>query len=489
MPETKALEKRKFDLKYFANSGIGLTLMCGFQFLPPLDPITPMGMKILGIFLGMIYLWTTTDTIWPSLLGLIAIALSGFMPMNQAFAESFGSNQIALTVGILALIGAVNANGICIYIGRWFVTRKIINGRPWIFTLMIFFGVYILTILTSADSAIFLFWPILYGLFKDLGYKQGDEYATLMIISVVMVALFGFAAMPFRGIVLLMLTNFETMSGIAINQLSYMGLSLILGPVLICGLVLMLKFLFKPDVSLLKAVHTELFDKEKLPPMNLKQKMLVGSLFVFMAGMFLPSLLPQGMWIKTVLTILGPAGFTALLVACLAIIRIDGEPLLPFGQIMNRVMNWSMVCLIGSALVIGSALTSPETGIRDFLISVFSGFVTGKSPMMIMIIFVIIGIAATNLCNNYVTGVILLTISSSLATSIGFNPAPVAMLIIFSVHIASITPAACPYAAILHSNTEWAPTNKIFKYTSIMTAYVLAVILLLGIPLATIMIK
>lgn len=474
----------RVNVKYLVHCLIGLVLMFGFRYLEPIDTITPMGMKVLGIFLGMIYLWSTVDTVWPSFLGLVAVALTGFMPMNQAFAESFGSSQVVLSVGILALVGAVNAEGICHYIGRWFVTRKIINGRPWMFTFMIFAGVYILTILTSTDTAIFLFWPILYGLFKEIGYKPGDKYATLMIIGVLLVGLFGFAAMPFRGIVLLMLTNFESMSGVAINPLSYLGMSIILGPVLIAGLVMMFKYVFRPDVTLLKAVHTDMFEKNALPPMNLRQKMMVGALLVFMAGMFLPSFLPAGSWLKNTLAVLGASGFTTLLVAVLAVIHVEGKPLLPFGPIMNKVMNWPMVSIIGSALVIGSTLTSPETGIRDFLTNIFSGIVEGKSPVMVMVIFVIIAIIATNFSNNYVIGVILLTIASTLAATMGFNPIPVAMMIIFTVHIASVTPAACPYAAILHSNKEWVKTNEIYRYTVAMSVYVLAVLLVLGIPLA-----
>lgn len=261
---------REIDIKYLCHCGIGLLLMFGFGYLPAMDPITPLGMQITGIFFGLIYLWTTVDTVWPSLLGLVALALTGFISMNDAFAQSFGSNQVILLVGILALVGAINENGICNYIGRWFVTRKIINGRPWVFTAMIFLGVYILTILTSADTAIFLFWPILYGLFKEIGYKEGDKYATLMIIGVVMVGLFGFAAMPFRGVVLLLITNFESIAGVTINPIGYLSVSLVLAVFLIGGLVLMMKYVYRPDVTLLKAVRTEMFEKEKLPPMSKK---------------------------------------------------------------------------------------------------------------------------------------------------------------------------------------------------------------------------
>lgn len=476
------------NVLYLCHCSIGLLLMFGFGYLPTIEPITPLGMKVLGIFLGLIYLWTTVDTVWPSLLGLVALSLTGFISMNDAFAQSFGSNQIIMVVGILALVGAINEEGICKYIGRWFVTRKVINGRPWVFTFMIFAGVYILTILTSTDTAIFLFWPIMYGLFKDLGYKPGDKYATLMTIGIVMVGLFGFAAMPFRGIVLLMLTNFESMAGVAINPIAYLTVSLILGIVLIVGLVLMMKYVYRPDVKLLKEVNTELFEKEKLPPMTIRQKMLVCALGIFMAGMFLPSLLPKGLWIKEFFDTLGAAGFITLLVAVLCVIRVGGKQLLNFGNILSKVMNWPMVCIIGTALVIGSALTHPDTGIRTFLIEIFSGIVEGKSMLAITVIFIILAIIATNLSNNYVIGVILLTIVTSLAEVMHFNPIPIAMLIIFTVHIASVTPAACPYAAILHSNKQWVKTEEVYRYTIGMSAFVLVVLLVVGVPLANLVI-
>lgn len=213
--------------------------------------------------------------------------------------------------------------------------------------------------------------------------------------------------------------------------------------------------------------------------------MLVVALVIFMLGMFLPNLLPQGIWIKTFLDTIGTGGFVVLLVACLCIIRVDGQPLMPFAKIMNKVMNWPMICIIGTALVVGKALTAPETGIKTLLSTIFAGIVEGKSVVMITVIFVVIGIIATNFSNNYVIGVILLTIVSTLASTMGFNPVPVAMLVIFAVHIASVTPAACPYAAILHANKDWVETKEVYQYTIGMSAFVLLVLLLIGVPLAT----
>ena len=38
--------------KYYIHVAISLLLMLGFGHLPPIEPLTPFGMKALGIFLG-----------------------------------------------------------------------------------------------------------------------------------------------------------------------------------------------------------------------------------------------------------------------------------------------------------------------------------------------------------------------------------------------------------------------------------------------------
>lgn len=43
---------------------VGLAIMLVFRFIPPIEPLTAIGMQILGIFVGTLYLWTTVDVLW-----------------------------------------------------------------------------------------------------------------------------------------------------------------------------------------------------------------------------------------------------------------------------------------------------------------------------------------------------------------------------------------------------------------------------------------
>ena len=54
---------------YIINSVIALIIMIGFKYVVPAsDPLTPLGVEILGILLGTLYGWLIVDdVIWPSI--------------------------------------------------------------------------------------------------------------------------------------------------------------------------------------------------------------------------------------------------------------------------------------------------------------------------------------------------------------------------------------------------------------------------------------
>jgi len=60
-----ALEKKKagYSPAYIINVIITLALMFGFGFLPPIGGITPIGMKVLGCFLGLVYAYSAKHRI------------------------------------------------------------------------------------------------------------------------------------------------------------------------------------------------------------------------------------------------------------------------------------------------------------------------------------------------------------------------------------------------------------------------------------------
>lgn len=178
----KDLKKKPKNTSYYIHSIIGILIMFGFGYLEPFSTITPLGMEILGVFLGLIYLWSFVGTLWPSMLGLLGLALTDFGSMGEILKLSFGDTVPVLVLFAMILFGAIQDVGVTRYISRWFLTRKMINGRPVVFSFVFMYATYVIAALSANIlPALLLMWSILYDVLKDVGYKKGDKYTTVMV--------------------------------------------------------------------------------------------------------------------------------------------------------------------------------------------------------------------------------------------------------------------------------------------------------------------
>ena len=64
--------------------------MFGFGLLEPVEPLTPLGMRLVGVFLVVLYGWVFIEIVWPSLAGLLAMMLVGGMKPVTLLNNSFG---------------------------------------------------------------------------------------------------------------------------------------------------------------------------------------------------------------------------------------------------------------------------------------------------------------------------------------------------------------------------------------------------------------
>ena len=109
---------------------IMFVLMFGIGYLPAFGSITPMGMKVLGVFAGLVYGWCFIDLTWPSVLGFVALGTTGSMTMMSAITMAF-SNQTVLTLLIVcAFSDYLRRMGVNEAIAYWVMSKKIFLGRP-----------------------------------------------------------------------------------------------------------------------------------------------------------------------------------------------------------------------------------------------------------------------------------------------------------------------------------------------------------------------
>ena len=69
---------------------VGILLMFGCQFLPPMFGLSQLGMQVAGIFIGTIILWLFVSVTWPSILCIVALIMSPLYTYSSGLSASMG---------------------------------------------------------------------------------------------------------------------------------------------------------------------------------------------------------------------------------------------------------------------------------------------------------------------------------------------------------------------------------------------------------------
>ncbi len=422
-----------------------------------------------------------------SLLGIIALGLSDYAPMRQVLLNAFGDVVPVLVFFAMVLFGAIQHHQVTNYISRWFLTRKMINGRPLVFSFIFLFTTYVLAALSANILPALLFmWAILYGVLEDVGYKKGEGYTKTMIIGTMFAAISGQAAKPFTGSASMLAGAYEKASGVGLDYLRYMSFGFIMSTISLLVFTLLIKYLFRPDMSKIAGITIERFQRDKLPPMDLRQKILFVSLFGYLILILLPSILPASFPGIALLSKMGAWGIVIAFVTALCFIKIKGQPVIDFKEIAGNYVIWDVYFLICMAMVISAALTDPATGIADFFSQIMSPVFGGKSPFVFIALTVLVAVVIGQFAQNAVIGVLLMPIVYGFSLKNGADPEVTATVLAFALHISILTPGCSPYAAILYSNRQWVDSAEIIRYGLVIAAMTIVLYIVLGYPLALI---
>ena len=106
----------------------------GFRLLPPFLALTQQGMTVLGIFIGLIYGLSTVGGIWPSLLAIFAVPLTGAAPLAATLASGLGADSNFLMLFMMVVAELLAANNVTKILAFWLMGRGFLQGRPWLFS-------------------------------------------------------------------------------------------------------------------------------------------------------------------------------------------------------------------------------------------------------------------------------------------------------------------------------------------------------------------
>ena len=88
---------------------IMLIIMFAIGSIPPSGSLTPLGVRLLGIFAAALYGWTTSGLLWPSLMVITALAFSGlYDSLGQFLPTSFGSETMVFVLFLFIFTEVIN---------------------------------------------------------------------------------------------------------------------------------------------------------------------------------------------------------------------------------------------------------------------------------------------------------------------------------------------------------------------------------------------
>ena len=481
-------EAKKKDL-YLVHSAIGIAITALFWLLPPIEPITPVGMKCVGAFLGMVYLWSMVDTLWPSIFGLFMLGISGIDPagLNSVWLNAVGNYTVLLVMFALVLFGAVHEVGDTLYIAKWFLTKKIFKGRPFVFIAIFYVCCGVLSALLSPITSLIILWPIAISLTKTLGLTREDKIWSWFFVGMFLVSTLMQPFFPFMGAQLVPLSAFEAMTKqmgnpMAVPMGPYMAVNLIMTTLIMVVYILAMKLL-RVDVSKLKAIDPAMIEAQmQLPAMNTVQKAYLIMIPFYIAALLLPSFI-KGVAPFDFLAKLGPLGVTVLFVIIFLVVRVDGKPLLNFKEMAYRQMNWGIFFMIAAAVYGANTLSMEATGVTTFLVQVLNPILGGQSETGFVAIMFLVALIITNFANNAAMAVVLLPVVLAFSNQLGINPIPVALGVTLMVFVAMLTPAASPHAGMMHGRKDLYSTGEILKIGLPMCLITWALYSFVGYPL------
>ena len=376
---------------YVLHSVICLAIMFGFGLLEPVAPLTELGMRLAGIFLGVLYGWILIEIVWPSLAGLLAMMLVGGMTPVQLLNNSFGHPIVQMMFFIFVFCATINHYGLSKFISLWFITRKCVAGRPWFFTFTFLSSIFILGALTSASPAALIGWSILYGVCEICGYKKGEGYPTMMVFGIVFAAQIGQSIIPFKQVALTVFSAYETLSGTGIDYARYMLVASLICVGCALFFIVMGKYIFRPDMSKLLALKAEELDKDGALQLDGRQKTILVFLFLLVALLLAPNFLPADFFLTRLLKAIGNTGIVILLVTVMCAIKVDGKALLNFKVMVDSGVTWGIVLLLAFVQPLTIGMAREDSGITAFLMQLIMPLF-GESSQMIFALC--IGLAA-----------------------------------------------------------------------------------------------
>lgn len=453
---------------YIINSVIALIIMIGFKYVVPAsDPLTPLGVEILGILLGTLYGWLIVDdVIWPSIACLILLGLSGFMTVPEAFAEGFGNNSVLLMLFFFLFTNILNSAGIIEFIAKWIATRKIAYGKPWVLSILLMLAGIACFFMVSGTAAFLVMMPLVKSIASLYDFRPGSKWPLAIIFGFVYVGSTSYILLPYKSLPLIVFGVYEATTGEEIAVGPYMFIIAVSTVVALGFFFIFTKFILKPDV---RPIVEHDIDTSKPLVLTSYQKFVLGYFCVVLLLLILPNLLPASLPIIGTLKEIGNVGM--LLLSIVVFLALQIKDSITLNELFAQNVAWRIIFLLAAAMAIAKPFTAEETGISAWIVELVTPIFAGRSTFMFIVLISVICAVLVNLANNQAICALFTPIVLTVGTALDANLPMLVVCMMAACNVGIITPPATTLSALLHSETAWIPGRLAYAYGFIYTMF------------------
>lgn len=478
---------------YYIHVVIFLLITFGVGFLPPIAQITPLGMKVLGAFLGAVYGWLFIALDWPSLIALLALGISGYTEsVHELFITGWTFQSVSQSLLAYCFAEAIAQTSFTSYIANKMLAVKIFRGRPYVMITGILLAAVLMFLLHCGLAGLFLLWSLMGTIAKKAGLPKHNKFSGLMIPSIVVMFIIANLAFPFNPGSIVQINFFTQGMAKAVPDITVPFVGWILWWILfnliyIAIWVLFAKYVLRykfPEIAAMGAELEALGDAKQ--KMTGDQKFGLAMLVGFLVGMIYPNIMPDNFPLVRVLSTLG---LTGMLLLCLCIMcayqKKDGKPFITM-QGVSKGIVWNIIWLLVATEPLANAFNAEECGIMNSIMTVITPILTQMSPMFFLVAALVILGLVTQVVHNLILMLVFIPLLCPMYMEMGGNPYVMFVGLVLMLSMALATPAASYTSALLFGE----PTmEKKAAYIQGFTHFVFSLILffIVGMPLANIL--
>lgn len=482
-----AKEVQPHNARFYVFEAITVVLMFAGFFIHG-GALPDYGWQVLFIFLGLLFGWATVGLIIPSLLGIVALSFTEGFTIQTAWAAGFGGEIVSLVIIYSIIAKWLEDIGLTDLIMNWFMSRKSLQGKPWLFMTCFLLIIYLLGFLVGMFAAILIGWAFAYKICEDAGYEKKSPFCAFLVVYIVILAALGNYCKPWGAWGITAIKTYQsTIAGGDISFPAFFGWCVV---VHMCCLALMLivsKFIVHFDLSKLgEGDFTHLANNIKATG---DQKFASVLMIVMIIALFIPSYLPDCA-LKTGLNTLSTVGVgLAVMIIAGGVRTAQGKFRFNFNHVVNIAgsIPWGAVMLLAATVPLGNALRAKEAGIMTLLTAFAKTHMGGMSAVVYLIVVAVFMFLLTQVAHNLVCLVSISPIFIVIGQSVGVSTALVMMICQMVLTFALGTPAASTRAGMLYGNSEYITIGQCYKYSWITGISCLVATLIVGIPLGLVM--